>query len=73
LLKRLKAFIKRHGLPEVVFRSLRSTSAGTKLKLNHGDVKAVQGDTGHSQAKMILDVYAKIQDEDRRDTAMKAG
>lgn len=71
LLKRLQAFIKRHGLPEVVFHSLRSTSAGTKLKLNHGDVKAVQGDTGHSQAKMILDVYAKIQDEDRRDTAMK--
>lgn len=30
----------------IVFRSIRHTSAGLKLKLSKGDVKAVQGDGG---------------------------
>ena len=40
-----------------------------KLKLNQGDIKSVQGDTGHSQVNMVTDVYSHILDEDRRRTA----
>ena len=40
-----------------------------KLKLNGGDIKAVQGDSGHSQVDMVTDVYSHIIDEDRRRNA----
>ena len=40
-------------------------------KRQHGDLKATQGDTGHSQIDMITDVYAHILDEDRKVNAMK--
>ena len=36
------------------------------LKLNGGDMKSVQGDSGHAQMKMVADVYSHIIDEDRR-------
>ena len=36
-----------------------------KLKLNGGDMKSVQGDSGHAQVKMVADVYSHIIDEDR--------
>ena len=42
-----------------------------KLKLNHGDLKATQGDTGHAQIDMITSVYAHILDEDRKVNAQK--
>lgn len=42
-----------------------------KLKLNKGDIKATQGDTGHSQIDMITDVYAHILDEDRKINAQR--
>ena len=58
-------------LPNVVFHSLRHSSTTYKLKLNHGDLKATQGDTGHSQINMITDVYAHILDEDRKVNAQK--
>ena len=32
---------------------LRHTSVTYKLKLNGGDIKAVQGDSGHSQVNMV--------------------
>ena len=69
-----KEFIKlkeEAGLPNVVFHSLRHSSTTYKLKLNHGDLKATQGDTGHSQINMITDVYAHILDEDRKVNAQK--
>ncbi len=66
-----KALIREHGLPDVVFHSLRHTSTTYKLKLNKGDMKAVQGDTGHAQIKMVSDVYSHILDEDRRNNATK--
>lgn len=50
----------------MVFHSLRHSSTTYKLKLNHGDIKATQGDTGHAQADMITRVYAHILDEDRK-------
>lgn len=58
-------------LPDVVFHSLRHSSTTYKLKLNHGDLKATQGDTGHAQIDMITKVYAHILDEDRRINAQK--
>ena len=42
-----------------------------KLKLNHGDLKATQGDTGHTQAQMLTEIYAHILDEDRKVNAQK--
>lgn len=68
------AFIKLREeaeLPNVVFHSLRHSSTTYKLKLNHGDLKATQGDTGHSQITMITNVYAHILDEDRKINAQK--
>ena len=58
-------------LPDVVFHSLRHSSTTYKLKLNHGDIKATQGDTGYSQADMVTKVYAHILDEDRKVNAQK--
>ena len=57
--------IEKNDLPKVVFHSLRHTSITYKLKLNGGDVKSVQGDSGHAQAKMVTDQYSHILDEDR--------
>ena len=70
----LKEFVKLRedaGLPKVVFHSLRHSSTTYKLKLNHGDLKATQGDTGHAQIDMITSVYAHILDEDRKINAQK--
>ena len=65
------ALIKEHDLPKVVFHSLRHSSITYKLKLNGGDVKSVQGDSGHAQAKMVTDQYSHILDEDRRTNAQR--
>ena len=59
------------GLPNVVFHSLRHSSTTYKLKLNHGDLKATQGDTGHAEIDMITGIYAHILDEDRKVNAQK--
>ena len=55
----------------MVFHSLRHSSTTYKLKLNHGDLKATQGDTGHAEIDMITSVYAHILDEDRKINAQK--
>ena len=39
--------------------------------MTNGDVKSVQGDTGHAEAEMVTDVYSEIIDEDRRYNAQK--
>ena len=65
----LNELIKEHDLPKVVFHSIRHTSTTYKLKLSGGDIKAVQGDTGHAQATMITERYAHILDDDRRANA----
>ena len=61
-----KELIQKHDLPPVVFHSLRHSSITYKLKLNGGDIKAVQGDSGHAQATMVTDQYSHILDDDRR-------
>ena len=53
----------------MVFHSLRHSSITYKLKLNGGDIKAVQGDSGHSQSKMVTDLYSHILDDDRKQNA----
>ena len=53
----------------MVFHSLRHSSITYKLKLNGGDIKAVQGDSGHTQTSMVTDVYSHILDDDRRKNA----
>lgn len=58
--------IEDNGLPKVVFHSLLHSSITYKLKLNGGDMKSVQGDSGHAQVKMVADVYSHIIDDDRR-------
>ena len=64
-----RTLIEKNNLPRVVFHSLRHSSITYKLKLNGGDVKAVQGDSGHAQVKMVTDVYSHILDDDRRNNA----
>lgn len=62
----LNRLIKENNLPPVVFHSLRHSSITYKLKLNGGDIKAVQGDSGHAQAKMVTDQYSHILDDSRK-------
>jgi len=38
--------------------------------LNGGDIKAVQGDSGHAQAQMVTDQYSHILDDDRKNNAV---
>lgn len=69
--KEFKKLIDSKGLPPVQFHSLRHTSTTYKLKMTGGDLKLVQGDTGHAQAKMVTDTYAHILDGERRQNASK--
>jgi len=67
----LKCVTDAAGLPAIVFHSFRHSSTTYKLKLDHGDIKDTQGDTGHSQTDMITEVYSHILDEDRKVNAKK--
>lgn len=67
----LNKLIKDNDLPPIVFHSFRHASITYKLKWNGGDMKSVQGDSGHAQLDMIADVYSHIIDEDRRYNAQK--
>ena len=67
----LKQLIEENDLPKVVFHSFRHSSITYKLKLNGGDIKAVQGDSGHAQASMGTEQYAHILDDDRRLNAQR--
>ncbi|AVQ97404.1 site-specific integrase [Ethanoligenens harbinense] len=71
ILKEFSKLKETAGLPNVVFHSLRHSSTTYKLKLNHGDLKATQGDTGHAEIDMITKIYAHILDEDRKINAQK--
>lgn len=67
----LKKLIKDNDLPNIVFHSFRHASITYKLKWNGGDMKSVQGDSGHARMDMVADVYSHIIDEDRRYNAQK--
>ena len=66
----LAKLIKDNDLPPVVFHSFRHSSVTYKLKRG-GDMKSVQGDSGHAQVKMVVDVYSHIIDDDRRINAQR--
>ena len=67
----LAKLIKDNDLPPVVFHSFRHSSITYKLKWGGGDMKSVQGDSGHAQVKMVADVYSHIIDDDRRINAQR--
>ena len=69
LAKAFKDLITENSLPMVVFHSLRHLSTSMKLQYSGGDIKAVQGDTGHAQASMVTQVYSHTFDENRRRVA----
>ena len=64
--KSFRRLIAENNLPPVVFHSMRHTSITYKLKLSGGDIKSVQGDSGHAQSKMVTDQYSHILDADRK-------
>ncbi len=62
----MRKLISDNNLPYVVFHSIRHTSITYKLKITGGDIKAVQGDSGHAQTKMVTDIYSHVMDENRK-------
>lgn len=64
-------FIEACELPKVVFHSIRHTSTTYMLITAQGDIKSVQGNTGHADGKMIVDVYAEVVDDERKVHAQK--
>lgn len=66
LSKHFQKLLEQCNLPKVTFHSLRHSSITYKLVLTGGDIKAVQGDSGHSQADMITEIYGHILDANRR-------
>jgi integrase len=65
LYSRFSKLISTNNLPSVVFHSIRHTSTTYKLKTTQGDIKSVQGNTGHATVQMVMDIYAEIIDQDR--------
>ena len=49
----------------IVFHSLRHSSATYQLLISDGDIKSVQGNTGHAQAGILVNTYAHIRDAPR--------
>ena len=71
LSSRFKAQLLMSHLPPVTFHSLRHSSITYKLILSHGNIKAVQGDSGHAQAEMVTELYGHIQDSSRKENALR--
>ena len=55
----------------IVFHGLRHSSATYQLMISGGDVKAVQGTTGHATADMLVNTYAHIQQSSRVELGRK--
>jgi integrase len=49
----------------LVFHEIRHSSTTYKLTVSDGDIKSVQGDTGHASSKMVLDGYAHTMNSNR--------
>lgn len=63
--------LEQANLPRVTFHSLRHSSITYKLIITEGNIKAVQGDSGHAQAEMVTEVYGHILDTCRKETAKR--
>lgn len=57
--------------PRIVFHGLRHSSTTYQLMISGGDVKAVQGTTGHATADMLVNTYAHIQQSSRVELGRK--
>ena len=57
--------------PHIVFHGLRHSSATYQLMISGGDIKAVQGTTGHASADMLVNTYAHIQQSSRVELGKK--
>lgn len=55
----------KRGQDQYVFHSIRSTATTYKLRVSGGDIKAVQGENGQKDPKMVTHQYSRIIDEDR--------
>ena len=55
----------------IVFHGLRHSSATYQLMISGGDIKAVQGTTGHASADMLVNTYAHIQQSSRVELGKK--
>ena len=55
----------------IVFHGLRHSSATYQLMISGGDVKAVQGTTGHASANLLVNTYAHIQQDSRKKLGKK--
>ncbi len=58
-------------VPQLVFHGLRHSSTTYKLVESQGDIKSVQADSGHADAKILLDVYAHIMQNNRLNLVKK--
>ena len=56
---------------QIVFHGLRHSSATYQLMISGGNVKAVQGTTGHATADMLVNTYAHIQQSSRVELGRK--
>ena len=55
----------------IVFHGLRHSSATYQLIESGGNIKAVQGNTGHATTGILMDTYAHTQDKPRLELAEK--
>ena len=56
---------------KIVFHGLRHSSATYQLIESGGNIKAVQGNTGHATTDILMDTYAHTQDKPRLELAEK--
>ena len=56
---------------KIVFHGLRHSSATYQLLQSGGNIKAVQGNTGHATTGILMDTYAHTQDKPRLELAEK--
>ena len=68
--KKLKKLCEDASVPVVVPHAMRHLSVTLKLLIS-GDVKAVQADSGHKDAGMVLNRYSHAMDAERKKMAME--
>ena len=56
---------------KIVFHGLRHSSATYQLIESGGNIKAVQGNTGHATTGILMDTYAHTQDKPRLELTEK--
>ena len=68
---RFRRFQLSLNIPTRNYHVLHHSSITYKLGLSGGDIKMVQGDSGHAQATMVTEQYAHVLDDDRRKNAQR--